>query len=138
MWPCSSHGGGRCGPWPAWAIPPAPWPPAHDGCPRTRAPLQRLVESAPVQHRPHPRPPGEGSTGRPHTVERWLVIKSFKATWSVRGFLLQNHVVRYKLYRLSKDGLKIDAVRALTLCTHRLRGIFETVEGMAKSPEGNA
>ena len=35
-------------------------------------------------------------------------------------------------------GWKWDAVRALTLCTHRPRGVFETVVGVAKSPDGNA
>ena len=29
-----------------------------------------------------------------------LCINTVKATWSVRGFLLQNHVIRYKLYLL--------------------------------------
>ena len=34
-----------------------------------------------------------------HTVQVG-VNAVFKATWSVRGFLLQNHVIRYKLYLL--------------------------------------
>ena len=75
------------------------------------------------------------------------VATHVKATWSVRDFLflLQNHVKRYELYLLSrKDSQSMLEVEnrcskgCLTLFIHRPRGVFETVVGVAKSPEGNA
>ena len=81
------------------------------------------------------------------------VYAAFKATWSVRDFLflLQNHVIRDKLHlsHIYVKTVKICFVYhlgveirrskgCLTLFTRRPRGVFETVVGVAKCPEGNA
>ena len=40
------------------------------------------------------------------------------------------------MYHLEVDNRRSKG--CLTLCTHRPRGVFETVEGVAESPQGNA
>ena len=70
-------------------------------------------------------------------VRLWLFIVIAKSCYTV-------YIIPIIAYRPSKDvfmyhlGVENRAVRALNLCTRRPRGIFETVLGVAKSPEGNA